>query len=76
MVGIFGYMVFEMLFIGKVIKEIDVYSFGVLMFEVVCGKKFVDFYLNDFDMEFQDVVLLYKVWCVYEVGDILVVVDF
>lgn len=52
MVGIFGYMVFEMLFIGKVIKEIDVYSFGVLMFEVVCGKKFVDFYLNDFDMEF------------------------
>lgn len=40
-VGILGYMVLEMLYMGKVLKEIDVYVFGVLVLEVVIGRKFL-----------------------------------
>lgn len=35
--GIFGYMVFEIFFIGKFIVKFDVFSFGILMLVVVCG---------------------------------------
>lgn len=75
MAGTLGYMAPEMPFTGKATKETDVYSFGVLMLEVVCGKKPVDSHSNDLDMEPQDVVLLHKVWRAHEAGDILAAVD-
>nr|AMH40475.1 G-type lectin-domain containing receptor kinase 3 [Pohlia nutans] len=69
MAGTLGYMAPEMPYTGKATKETDVYSFGVLVLEVVCGKKPVDSY------EHEDVVLLHRVWRAKEAGDLLGVVD-
>lgn len=41
-VGIVGYMVFELVKIGRVFVEMDVYSFGVFVLEVVCGRKLIE----------------------------------
>lgn len=41
-VGIIGYMVLEVIFMGVANEVIDVYVFGVFMFEVVCGRRLVE----------------------------------
>lgn len=43
--GIFGYMVLEIFFIGKLMMKFDVFSYGIFVFEVVCGRLFLDWYL-------------------------------
>lgn len=42
-VGIFGYLVLELIRIGKFMMSFDVFVFGVLMLEVVCGRRFIEF---------------------------------
>ena len=72
MAGTLGYMAPEMPYTGKATKETDVYSFGVLMLEVVCGRKPVD---SSGDVEPEDVILLHYVWRAYENGRLLSTVD-
>ncbi|KAG0621960.1 hypothetical protein M758_3G061800 [Ceratodon purpureus] len=72
MAGTLGYMAPEMPYTGKATKETDVYSFGVLMLEVVCGQRPVDSFG---DLEPEDVVLLHRVWRAHEEGTLLSIVD-
>lgn len=37
-----GYVVLELVEIGKVICDIDVFGFGVLVMEIVCGRKVIE----------------------------------
>jgi len=41
-VGTFGYLDSEYYQTGKVSKESDLYSFGVVLLEIVCGRRAVD----------------------------------
>ena len=52
MAGTFGYMAPEMHYTGKATKESDVYSFGILMLEVLCGRRPVDVQVEDSNENF------------------------
>lgn len=56
LVGIMVYMVFEFFIMFKFIMESDVYSFGILVLEVICWRWFFD----------GIVILLDWVWEKYE----------
>ena len=71
MAGTLGYMAPEMSHTGKATKESDVYSFGILMLEVVCGRRPLDFNAT----RAEDVVLVDSVWRAHEAGDLLRVAD-
>jgi serine/threonine protein kinase len=71
MAGTLGYMAPEMSHTGKATKESDVYSFGILMLEVVCGRRPLDFDAT----RAEDVVLVDSVWRAHEAGDLLSVAD-
>ena len=76
MAGTFGYMAPEMPYTGKATKETDVYSFGVLMLEVVCGKKPMDSFGDLDNLEGpDDVVLLHRVRRAHHEGNLLATVD-
>jgi serine/threonine protein kinase len=72
MAGTLAYMAPEMPYTGKATKETDIYSFGVLILEVVCGQRPVDSF-GDLDPE--DVVLLHRVWRAHEDNNLLSTVD-
>ena len=72
MAGTLGYMAPELAYTGKATKESDCFSFGILMLEVLSGKKPVDLQVEDPD---QDSLLIQKVWRAHETGNILSVVD-
>ncbi|KAG0561366.1 hypothetical protein KC19_9G059300 [Ceratodon purpureus] len=76
MAGTLGYMAPEMPYTGKATKETDVFSFGVLMLEVVCGKKPVDS-ASDLDSleNPEDIVLLHRVQRAHQEGNLLATVD-
>ncbi|KAG0582982.1 hypothetical protein KC19_3G099500 [Ceratodon purpureus] len=76
MAGTLGYMAPEIPYTGKATKETDVYSFGVLMLEVVCGKKPLDS-SDAYDSldEPGVVVLLHRVRRAYKDGNLLTTVD-
>lgn len=66
-----GYMAPEVPSTGKATKESDVYSFGILVLEVVCGRRALDLKAS----EPEDILLLYRVWRAHEAGEILSVAD-
>jgi len=69
--GTLGYMAPEMPYTGKATKESDVYSFGILVLEVVCGRRPLDMQA----VEPEDLVLLYSVWRAHEARSLLSVAD-
>ncbi|KAG0616194.1 hypothetical protein M758_5G097800 [Ceratodon purpureus] len=71
--GTLGYMAPEMHYTGKATKETDVYAFGVLVLEVVCGRR-PFLHLQDGDNP-GDFLLLDRVWRAHEAGTILQMVD-
>jgi serine/threonine protein kinase len=71
MAGTLGYMAPELAIANKATKETDVYSFGVLVIEVVCGKRPLDLVTT----EPEDMVLVDTVWRAHEAGNLLSVAD-
>jgi serine/threonine protein kinase len=69
--GTLGYMAPELAITNKATKETDVYSFGVLVIEVVCGKRPLDLVTT----EPEDMVLVDTVWRAHEAGNLLSVAD-
>ncbi|KAG0582655.1 hypothetical protein KC19_3G075600 [Ceratodon purpureus] len=70
--GTLGYMAPEMHYTGRATKETDVYAFGILVLEVVCGRRPL---ARQVSVDPDDVVLLDIVWRAHEVGNILQVAD-
>lgn len=70
--GTLSYMAPELPYTNKATKESDVYSFGILMLEVVCGKRPVNLHIEVFD---EDFVLRHIVWRAHKSGDVLSAVD-
>jgi serine/threonine protein kinase len=67
--GTLGYMAPEMIQTGRATKETDAYAFGIMVLEVVCGRR-------PLDMEdAADSVLLDRVWHAHEAGNISQVAD-
>jgi len=64
-------MALELPYTGKATKELDVYSFGILVLEVVCGRHPLDFGI----VELEDLILLFKVWQAHEVRSLFGMVD-
>jgi len=64
-------MVLELLYKGKATKESDVYCFGILVLEVVCGRCPLDLKI----VELEDLVLLFTVWCTYKGGSLFSMAD-
>jgi len=69
--GTFGYMAHELLYTGKATKESNVYSFGILVLEVVCRRHPLDLHTK----ESKDLVLLSRVWRAHESGLLFRLVD-
>lgn len=56
---------------GYVIISLDVFVFGVFLFEVVCGRKFIEF-----KVFFDELVLVDWVWFKWREEKVMDVVDF
>eukprot|EP00253_Pinus_taeda_P029350 PITA_29350 len=69
-VGTYGYMPPEYAMLGQVSVKTDVYSFGVLVLEIITGRKNTDYNLPP---EMQ--ILLGWVWKSYEAGNIVGIID-
>jgi serine/threonine protein kinase len=68
--GTYGYMAPEYAMQGQLTVKADVYSFGVLLLEVVTGRKNMDYNLSP---EMQ--ILLGWAWRSYEIGNIVQMID-
>ncbi|XP_047317258.1 cysteine-rich receptor-like protein kinase 3 [Impatiens glandulifera] len=66
--GTLGYMAPEYVVRGKLTEKVDVYGFGVLLIEVVCGKKNASFGESSFS-------ILQTVWRHYETRTLVEVID-
>lgn len=69
--GTIGYMAPEMMQTGRATKETEVYAFGIMVLEVVCGRKALDTHAPNA----ADYLLLDCVWRAHEAGDITRVAD-
>lgn len=68
--GTFGYLAPEYALIGKLTEKADIYSFGVVMLEVVSGRKH-----DDFNLPPKDQRLLEVAWRLYKQDKLLDLVD-
>jgi serine/threonine protein kinase len=68
--GTLGYLAPEYAIRGQLTKKADVYSFGVLLLEIVSGRCHTE---PRFPLE--DQYLLEKVWTLYESGDLESIID-
>jgi serine/threonine protein kinase len=71
MAGTLGYLAPEMPLTGKATKETDVYSFGILVLEVMCGMEPLDVKAVDQG----EGLLEDRVWRAHESGNILQIAD-
>lgn len=71
MAGTLGYLAPEMPLTGKATKETDVYSFGILVLEVMCGMEPLDVKAVDQS----EGLLEDRVWRAHESGNILQMAD-
>lgn len=73
--GTLGYMAPEIHYTGKATKEAGMYAFGVLVLEVVCGRRpFMNTQVADVE-DSGDFLLLDRVWRAHEAGNISKMVD-
>ncbi|XP_028785264.1 L-type lectin-domain containing receptor kinase IX.1-like [Neltuma alba] len=68
--GTMGYMAPECVIIGRASKESDVYSFGIVALEIVCGRKPINPKAPD-----DEINIVQSVWDLYGSGRILEAVD-
>ncbi|KAL6847101.1 hypothetical protein ACP4OV_022954 [Aristida adscensionis] len=68
--GTLGYLAPEYAIRGQLTKKADVYSFGVLLLEIVSGRCHTDTRLPP-----EDQYLLERVWMLYESGDLGSIID-
>ncbi|PPD82696.1 hypothetical protein GOBAR_DD20362 [Gossypium barbadense] len=69
-VGTYGYMPPEYVMQGQFSEKSDVFSFGVLLLEVVSGRRSTSFYNNQYELS-----LLGYAWKLWREGDIWGIVD-
>ncbi|XP_061371244.1 G-type lectin S-receptor-like serine/threonine-protein kinase At1g11330, partial [Gastrolobium bilobum] len=69
-VGTYGYMSPEYAMQGQFSEKSDVFSFGVLLLEIVCGRRNSSFYDNENSLTF-----LGLVWIQWKEGNVLSLVD-
>ncbi|KAH0868199.1 hypothetical protein HID58_075221, partial [Brassica napus] len=70
--GTFGYMAPEYISTGRASKESDVYNFGIVLVEIVTGKKSVSLRHGKIEPESS---LVEKVWDLYGRGELISAVD-
>ncbi|KAI3755513.1 hypothetical protein L1987_55315 [Smallanthus sonchifolius] len=68
--GTLGYMAPECVVTGRASKESDVFSFGVVALEIVCGRKCIEFKAQE-----KQIRLVEWVWELYGTGTLLDAVD-
>ncbi|KAL8264595.1 hypothetical protein R6Q59_022725 [Mikania micrantha] len=68
--GTLGYMAPECVVTGKASKESDVFSFGVVALEIVCGRKSINYKEQE-----KQIWLVEWVWALYGSGTIMEAVD-
>ncbi|KAK9010275.1 hypothetical protein V6N11_036787 [Hibiscus sabdariffa] len=68
--GTLGYLAPEYALSGRLTRKTDVYSFGVLLLEIISGLAVVDF-----DLEHGEHYLVQKAWELYRANSILQLVD-
>lgn len=68
--GTLGYLAPEYAFSGRLTRKTDVYSFGVLLLEIISGQTVVNF-----DLELGECYLVQKAWEIYRANSILQLVD-
>ncbi|XP_042405325.1 cold-responsive protein kinase 1-like [Zingiber officinale] len=68
--GTIGYLAPEYALRGQLTRRADVYSFGVLLLEIISGRSNVNTRLPD-----EDQFLLERTWALYERGELLQIVD-
>eukprot|EP00253_Pinus_taeda_P018677 PITA_18677 len=78
-VGTYGYMPPEYAMLGQVSVKTDVYSFGVLVLEIITGRKNTDYNLPP-EMQIllgwnDEASVIMQVWKSYEAGNIVGIID-
>ncbi|XP_039172692.1 L-type lectin-domain containing receptor kinase IX.1 isoform X2 [Eucalyptus grandis] len=68
--GTLGYLAPECIYKGKASKESDIYSFGVVLLEIACGRKAIDLRASE-----DQVQLVEWVWELYGIGKLLNAAD-
>ncbi|KAM3734106.1 hypothetical protein ACB098_11G189600 [Castanea mollissima] len=68
--GTMGYMAPEYVFSGRASKETDVYSFGIVLLEIACGRKPAEPYAKQ-----DEIIMLEWVWELYGARNLLKATD-
>ncbi|XP_020580467.1 putative serine/threonine-protein kinase [Phalaenopsis equestris] len=68
--GTIGYLAPEYAIFGKLTRKADIYSYGVLLLEIISGK------LNtNTNLPYEDQFLLERIWALYEKGELESIID-